>query len=235
MSLHRFIAPAAGRSGFPPHPPSIDPPVPATGARAAASWRAASALALTAGALFGAAPARAADWTIHVVDASGAPVPDAVVAVELKGQPAPPAVGKSAVMAQRDRQFQPQLLAIQTGTAVTFPNFDTVRHHVYSFSPTKKFELKLYSGTPAEPVVFDKAGVAQLGCNIHDRMSAHIVVVDTPLFGIADAKGDVRLDLPPGSHRLRLWAARLGNAAPTVQPLTVGTGAPGVLKVELKD
>jgi plastocyanin len=225
MSLLRVIAPLAPFAGRP-------------GNRLAAlvlDTRSLLAATLAAMAALSPFEARAADWTLRVVDANGAPVPGAVAAVELKGQPAPPANGATAVMGQRDRQFQPQLLAIQTGTVVTFPNFDTVRHHVYSFSPTKKFELKLYSGTPAEPVVFDKAGVAQLGCNIHDRMSAHIVVVDTPLFGITDASGEVRLDLPPGSHRLRLWAARLGNAAPTTQPLMVGTGAPGVLKVELRD
>lgn len=188
-----------------------------------------------AGVLMSASAAHAADWTIQVRDAGGAPVPNAAVAVELKGQPAKPAAGATAEMSQRDRQFQPQLLVVQTGTAVNFPNFDTVRHHVYSFSATKKFELKLYSGTPSEPVVFDKPGVAQLGCNIHDRMSAHIVVVDTPVFGITDAKGEVKLNLPPGDHRLRLWASRLGNAAPTAQPLTVGSAAAGVLKVELKD
>jgi hypothetical protein len=66
------------------------------------------------------------------------------------------------------------------GTSVHFPNRDSVRHHVYSFTPAKKYELKLYTGTPANPVVFDRAGVVPLGCNIHDRMSAHIVVVDTP-------------------------------------------------------
>ncbi|OWQ45323.1 hypothetical protein CDL60_20655 [Roseateles noduli] len=193
------------------------------------------AAATAAGALMSATAAKAADWTIQVRDGSGAPVPNAAVAVELKGQPAKPTAGVSAEMSQRDRQFQPQLLVVQTGTAVNFPNFDTVRHHVYSFSATKKFELKLYSGTPSEPVVFDKPGVAQLGCNIHDRMSAHIVVVDTPVFGITDAKGEVKLNLPPGDHRLRLWASRLGNAAPTAQPLAVGAGASGVLKVELKD
>ncbi len=192
------------------------------------------AISLLTAASMGAFSVQAAEWTVQVRDAGGAPVPNAAVAVELKGQPAPPATGAKAEMAQRDRQFQPQLLVVQTGTAVNFPNFDTVRHHVYSFSPTKKFELKLYSGTPSEPVVFDQSGVAQLGCNIHDRMSAHIVVVDTPVFGITDAKGELKLNLPAGQHRLRLWATRLGNAAPTAQPLTVAAGT-GVLKVELKD
>ena len=134
-------------------------------------------------ALLAAAPlAHALPWVVQVRGGSGEPLADAVVAVELRGQPSRAAAGTRADMAQRERQFQPYVLVVQTGTAVNFPNFDTVRHHVYSFSPVKTFDLKLYSGTPAEPVLFDKPGVATLGCNIHDRMSAHIVVVDTPLF-----------------------------------------------------
>ncbi|WP_239512231.1 hypothetical protein, partial [Raoultella planticola] len=81
------------------------------------------------------------------------PLAGAVVAVEVKGRPARTSTAK-AEMGQRDRQFTPQLLVVQTGTAVSFPNFDTVRHHVYSFSPIKVIDIKLYSGTPAEPIVF---------------------------------------------------------------------------------
>ena len=237
MRLLRSAALSTGRSGTVACRPSLDG-AGTPGARNASprqAWALARRLAALAIALGSAGASQAADWTLQVRDPAGAPVPNAAVAVELKGQPVRPATGAAATMAQRDRQFQPQLLVVQTGTAVNFPNFDTVRHHVYSFSPTKKFELKLYSGTPAEPVVFDKPGVAQLGCNIHDRMSAHIVVVDTPLFGITDAKGEVTLNLPPGEHRLRLWATRMGNAAPSAQPLVVAAGAAGVLKVELKD
>ncbi len=242
MRLLRSAALSTGRSGTVACRPSPDGMGTPGAGRASPrqAWTSApgrlAALAIALGSA-GASQAagQATDWTLQVRDAAGAAVPNAAVAVELKGQPVRPATGASATMAQRDRQFQPQLLVVQTGTAVNFPNFDTVRHHVYSFSPTKKFELKLYSGTPAEPVVFDKPGVAQLGCNIHDRMSAHIVVVDTPLFGITDAKGEVTLNLPPGEHRLRLWATRMGNAAPSAQPLVVAAGAAGALKVELKD
>lgn len=80
--------------------------------------------------------------------------------------------GAAAQVAQQGRQFVPQVSIVQAGTAVSFPNLDTVRHHVYSFSPVKTFELKLYAGTPSTPVVFERAGTAVLGCNIHDRMSA---------------------------------------------------------------
>jgi plastocyanin len=161
-------------------------------------------------------------WTVQVRDAAGRPLADAVVAVEVHGQPSQAGRRASAEMSQRQRQFRPYVLVVQTGTAVSFPNFDTVRHHVYSFSETKKFEIKLYAGTPARPEVFDKPGIATLGCNIHDRMSAHIVVVDTPIFASSDASGLVTLDLPAGEHVLRYWHPRLAITALQSQRVSVG-------------
>ncbi|RQO54813.1 methylamine utilization protein [Paucibacter sp. KBW04] len=171
--------------------------------------------------------AHALPWSVQVRDAKGQPLADAVIAVELKGQPSRlPAGSKTqAQIEQRRRQFQPFVLVVQTGTPVNFPNFDTVRHHVYSFSAAKKFDMKLYSGTPAEPVLFDKAGVATLGCNIHDSMSAHVVVVDTPLFGKTDASGLLKLDLPAGEHMLRYWHPGFKQPLLREQALSVsGTG-----------
>lgn len=166
----------------------------------------------------------AVPMTVQVKGPSGQPLANAVVAVEVKGRPAKTTTAK-AEMGQRDRQFTPQLLVVQTGTAVNFPNFDTVRHHVYSFSPTKVFDLKLYSGTPAEPVVFDKPGVAALGCNIHDRMSAHIIVVDTPTFARTDAQGQATFDLPPGEHAVKAW--HLGQKSQTLQSLKLDVPVAG--------
>jgi plastocyanin len=188
---------------------------------------AAAALAVTA------APAGAAALTVTVLDANGAPLAEAVVAVYLKGVRSRADAGKEAQMGQKDRQFTPQVLAIQTGTAVLFPNFDTVRHHVYSFSPAQRFELKLYAGTPAAPVVFDKPGTATLGCNIHDRMAGWVRVVDTPLFAKTNAAGQATLEVPAGEHQVEAWAAPLGEtAAVPVQPLTMGSG-PSQLAIRL--
>jgi plastocyanin len=175
-----------------------------------------------AAALCGAAgQAHAAALTVSAIDAAGKPLADAVVAVMVKGLRAQAAPGTSAQIAQQERQFLPMLQVVQTGTGVLFPNFDTVRHHVYSFSPVKKFELKLYVGTPAAPVVFDQPGVAVLGCNIHDRMQAHVVVVDTPHFGKTNASGQLVLDVPPGEHTLRAWHPALAESAWLVQPVNV--------------
>jgi len=151
--------------------------------------------------------ASAEPLSVQVSNAQGQPLAGAVVAVEGDALPTRARPGTQAELAQKDRQFRPQLLVVQTGTEVRFPNEDPVRHHVYSYSAAKSFELKLYLGEPASPVLFDKAGVVAVGCNIHDRMSAHIVVVDTPLFAVTDAQGRAQLELPAkaGSLRLRAW------------------------------
>jgi plastocyanin len=155
----------------------------------------------------------AAPLSVHASDATGKPLADVVVAVVVKGQRATASPGTSFELAQKDRQFQPRLAVIQTGTAVHFPNFDTVRHHVYSFSSIKRFELKLYAGTPSLPVVFDQPGFASLGCNIHDGMLASVVVVDTPFFGLTNAAGQAVIDVPAGEHGLRFWHASMADAA----------------------
>ena len=166
--------------------------------------------------------AGAIPWQFQLRNAEGQPLADAVVAVEIKG--AARSGSGRAEMAQRDRQFQPHVLVVQTGTAVSFPNFDTVRHHVYSFSPIKPFDIKLYSGTPSEPVLFDKPGIAALGCNIHDRMGAFIVVVDTPIFGKTNAQGELSLDLPPGEHALKFWHPTRQQPLLLSQKLSVPAG-----------
>lgn len=167
--------------------------------------------------------AHAASVVVEVVDARGVPLSDAVVFLESPSASklVQPVVGAEIV--QEARQFQPATLVIPRGTFVQFPNRDTVRHHVYSFSPTKRFELKLYTGTHANPVHFDRAGVVILGCNIHDQMVGWIVVVDTSHYGKTSSTGKFRLDgVPAGGYRLRVWHHRLpvGGSA-SDQPLEV--------------
>lgn len=161
----------------------------------------------------------AGNVTLTVTDASGKPLADAVALLEPVG--ARPAVKPlpDAEIAQQQRQFIPRVTVITTGTRVNFPNFDTVRHHVYSFSSIKPFELKLYAGVPGTPVVFDKPGVAVIGCNIHDKMAGWIVVADTPWFARTEADGRGTLAaVPPGSYRLSVWHAAL-PAAPRPAPV----------------
>jgi plastocyanin len=173
--------------------------------------------------LLAATVAAAAPVEVTVSDATGQPLADAVVWVESAAARAAarPLVGVEIVQAHKT--FMPEVTVVTTGTAVAFPNRDTVRHHVYSLSPAKRFDLKLYVGTPEKPVVFDREGVAVLGCNIHDNMAAWVVIVSSPWFAKTDAQGRARLpEVPAGHHRLRTWHPGFAVGAPAlVQPLVV--------------
>jgi plastocyanin len=179
-------------------------------------------------------PATAAVASLQLrVDDGAAPVADAVASLHAKATTA--AGDARAVMDQRDTAFVPGVLPVQAGTSVSFPNSDSVQHQVYSFSAAKPFELPLYAGTPLQPVRFDTPGVVVVGCNIHDWMIGHIVVLDTPYFGKTDAAGRASLQAPPGAYRLRIWHPRLGApverdvslaAGGTEQALTLALGPP---------
>jgi plastocyanin len=158
-----------------------------------------------------ASPVQAGDLVATVRDPQGQPIEDAVVSATPEARPAtaPAKPGRESID-QVNREFVPHVKPIVTGTPVYFPNKDDIRHHVYSFSPAKTFELPLYVGTPSAPVVFDRPGVVTIGCNIHDWMIGHIYVAETPHFGKTDAAGRVRLpNLPAGRYTVWLWHPRL--------------------------
>jgi plastocyanin len=162
---------------------------------------------LVAASLLFSAGVNAAILQALIVDQQGQPLADAVLTLRGAAQPAIP--GAKAIMDQRKQEFLPHVLAVRSGTAVSFPNSDNIRHQVYSFSTPKRFELRLYEGTPTEPLVFDKPGVVVLGCNIHDWMMGYIYISEDPWFAVSDAKGQLKLDqLPPGHYTATLWHPR---------------------------
>jgi len=177
--------------------------------------------------------AQAADLSVQVLDQAGNPLSNAVVYLETSVKSAVKSTTEANID-QKNKQFSPIVSVVQVGTSVNFPNKDSVRHHVYSFSPAKTFELKLYSGVPAKPVVFDKPGTVILGCNIHDNMLAYIHIVDTPYFGKTDVNGMVKLtDLPTGQHTLKAWHyATVKENFVSEQKLTVKSNDTVSIKLE---
>lgn len=164
-------------------------------------------------------PAGAASINVQVALANGTAAPEAVV-YAVPDTPVP--VGhKVTQMDQKNRVFVPHILPIQTGTWVEFPNSDDIRHQVYSLSPAKKFQLPLYKGKPAFPLQFTQPGVVALGCNIHESMSAYIVVVDTPFFAKTEAGKASFANLAPGRYTVKVWYPEM-REEPKPQVLTVG-------------
>ena len=181
-------------------------------------------------------PAAAAVVEVRAAGSDGKPLAEAVIFLDSREAKAAARPVTGAEVEQAQRRFTHRVTVVTVGSEVHFPNRDVVRHHVYSFSPIKPFELKLYSGTPSNPVLFDKPGVAVLGCNIHDNMVAWVLVLETPHFAVTDGRGAVRIDnVPPGNYRLRTWHPGLPPGAPAAdEALTVGaTGATAAVKLPL--
>ncbi|MBV2129034.1 methylamine utilization protein [Arsukibacterium indicum] len=156
------------------------------------------ALALQSSALF------AASLTINISNQQQQPLADAVV--ELRSLTNPELKPQRIQVAQQQLTFVPFVSAIPAGSEVEFPNLDKTRHHVYSFSPAKQFEIKLYADKPEAPIIFDTPGIIALGCNIHDYMQAYIYVSESNLVAVSDGSGKLTWpDIAPGSYQLYLW------------------------------
>lgn len=170
--------------------------------------------------------ADAATLTLNLRDERGNPAEDAVVYLMSPATHKLPLKQPSARIDQINKTFVPLVSVVQTGTRITFPNKDNIRHHVYSFSKAKKFEIKLYADTPAKPILFDREGYVAMGCNIHDSMIAHLLVVDTPYFAVADRNGRaVIADVPPGSYSLIAWHYLRPDKDALVTPVKLGADA----------
>lgn len=152
-------------------------------------------------------PACAGALTVRVVDGSGHPVQDAVVTLKpVSGATLRPRIERDYRVIQQDTEFKPFVSVVPMGATVAFPNLDPFRHHVYSFSSAKRFDLKLFARDQTRSVTFDQPGIVAVGCNIHDSMSAYIFVTDTVWTTHAPTNGIVRFsDTPEGQFILQIW------------------------------
>ncbi|MCX7284259.1 MAG: methylamine utilization protein [Novosphingobium sp.] len=148
---------------------------------------------------------------VQVVDQAGMPLRDAVIEIAAPaGDARRPAFPWRNAMAQKNQAFVPGTLIVARGAVVAFPNFDNVRHSLYSFSKPGPFKIDLYGQDQTRTQQFKVAGTIALGCNIHDRMQGYIRVTDTPyaartdLNGLADVEGLAR-----GSYDVVVWHPRI--------------------------
>jgi plastocyanin len=156
--------------------------------------------------------AMAATVDVSVTDTDGKPAAGAVVSLvpESGVMPEPSRLPAEAIIDQRHQMFIPLAVIVRRGGHIVFTNHDTTMHQVYSFSPIKQFEFEIDQGNKSAPVEFDKAGVAAIGCNIHDNMVAFVYVADSPWTVMTDAEGHAHIaSVPDGAYRASAWHPRL--------------------------
>ena len=161
----------------------------------------------------------------------GGPLADAVVVIEGPSVAAPADV-PHVVVDQRDQKFVPHVVAVARGTTVDFPNHDAMLHNVFSASTAKKFDLGMYDRGETRSVTFDTPGVVRIGCNVHPKMEAFVVVHTNPYVAVTDAHGTYTIrDVPAGSYQVRVWHETRGERQ---VPVTVRDGAVTPLDVTLQ-
>ena len=134
-----------------------------------------------------------------------------------------PRTPKRRVIEQRNREFLPHVMAVPVGSTVSFPNFDTVFHNVFSTSPLGAFDLGIYKVGEAREFTFTKEGIIRLGCNLHANMSAYIAVVAAPAYVITDETGHFAFKhLEPGTYKLKAWSEK--TKTPITQDVTIKVG-----------
>src|SRR2546423_4803879 len=123
---------------------------------------------------------------------------------------APPRTTAPASLVQKNKAFQPHILAVPIGSTVSFPNQDGIFHNVFSLSAPQPFDLGLYRSGETRTRTFTTPGTYRVFCNIHPQMTALVVVVSTPHVTDVGADGRFSLTLPPGRYRLTALSERAG-------------------------
>lgn len=109
-------------------------------------------------------------------------------------------------LAQHNKRFEPHVLVVPVGSVVQFPNRDPFFHNVFSLFEGKRFDLGLYEAGSTRNVSFDRPGISYIFCNIHAEMSAVVVALDTPYYGISNRNGEIVVpNVPIGRYLMKTW------------------------------
>lgn len=131
---------------------------------------------------------------------------------------------------QRGKRFSPHVMVVEKGTEVDFPNSDLFFHNVFSLFNGKRFDLGLYASGESRPVLFNRAGISYIFCNIHPQMSATIVIVDSPYYALSDQDGNLTInDVPEGRYQLRVWHERTTSQELTAQSRSITVSGSGAI------
>jgi hypothetical protein len=144
---------------------------------------------------------------------------DTIVYIEKVGDNNYDPPTEHGVVDQLNLVFLPHVIAVQKGTTIDFPNSDLVRHNVFSTPDScNQFNLGTYDIGASKPITFNESCEIPLLCNVHAEMSAYVVVLDNPYFGVTEKDGSFRIEnVPPGAYRLKTWHEKLRSVEQEVK------------------
>lgn len=109
-------------------------------------------------------------------------------------------------LTQHNKSFEPHLLVVPVGAEVEFPNQDPFFHNVFSLFEGKRFDLGLYEAGTTRDEVFDRPGISYIFCNIHSEMSAVVIALQTPYYGVSNPRGEILIPrVASGRYVLHVW------------------------------
>jgi plastocyanin len=143
------------------------------------------------------------------------------------------ALRRDRIVGQENETFLPLVTVLPVGGSIVFTNADRTMHHVYSFAPIRQFEFVLNSGEKSVAVHFDRAGIAAIGCNIHDQMISYVYVTDSPWTLLTGPDGVARFELPAGAYRTQLWHPEMAPGRQVPSTALVAGNAPAAITLVL--
>lgn len=109
-------------------------------------------------------------------------------------------------LAQHNKSFEPHLLVVPVGSIVEFPNRDPFFHNVFSLFEGKRFDLGLYEAGTTRNILFDRPGISYIFCNIHSEMSAVVIALETPYYGVSNLRGEILIpSVPSARYVMHVW------------------------------
>ena len=124
----------------------------------------------------------------------------------------------SPVIDQLDCIYTPHVLLVPAGATVDIKNSDGILHNIHTYSEKNPaFNTAQPKFKTVISKTFTQPEIIRVTCDVHDWMTAWIVVQDHPYYALTDTTGAFRLgDVPAGEYELKVWHEELGEHSRSV-------------------
>jgi len=136
-----------------------------------------------------------------------------VVVRLLRAPQAPPPPTEPLIVDQVGCVFVPHVAVLQAGRPVAVKNSDGIVHNArVSALKNRTANISLGPKAAPTPLPLEEAEFCKLSCDLHPWMTAHVVVLEHPWFGLSGTDGGFVIEgVPPGTYGLEAWHEHYGR------------------------